>query len=177
MGYTFNGITKVISLTGGTTSFDVEDLYSRWKDWVLLSDNSKFPPAFGESVGNNALGGGVFLGKYFFLINGWVIRPQEANHILVVNGNLFPFPDSNPVFAATLGSYNVMIQLNTSSLTQALVTAGLPSSTEIKIDELHRIQGLDNAAPMTVTPTSRSAGSINLDITGNGVTSTTVTRT
>jgi hypothetical protein len=46
-----------------------------------------------------------------------------------------------------------------------------------KIDELHKLQGLDAAAPMTVTPTSRSAGSgISQTISGDGETSTTVTR-
>lgn len=44
------------------------------------------------------------------------------------------------------------------------------------VDELHKIQGLDAANPMTVTQTNRTAGDINLDITGDGTTTTTVTR-
>jgi hypothetical protein len=44
------------------------------------------------------------------------------------------------------------------------------------VNELHKIQGLDADSPMTVTPDSRTAGTINLDITGDGETSTTVTR-
>lgn len=44
------------------------------------------------------------------------------------------------------------------------------------VDELHKIQGLDSGNPMTVTPTSRDAGTISLQITGDGETSTTVTR-
>lgn len=44
------------------------------------------------------------------------------------------------------------------------------------VDELHKIQGLDQSNPMTVTPTSRTAGSIDLEITGDGETTTTVTR-
>lgn len=44
------------------------------------------------------------------------------------------------------------------------------------VDELHKIQGLDAANPMTVTPTQRTAGDIDLTITGDGVTTTTVTR-
>ena len=44
------------------------------------------------------------------------------------------------------------------------------------VDELHKIQGLDISNPMTVTPTTRDAGSIHLDITGDGETTTTVTR-
>ena len=44
------------------------------------------------------------------------------------------------------------------------------------VDELHQLEGLKNGVPMTVTPTNRSVGTINLDITGDGETSTTVTR-
>lgn len=42
--------------------------------------------------------------------------------------------------------------------------------------EVWRIHGLDAAAPLTVTPASRSAGSISQSISGNGTTSSTVTR-
>jgi hypothetical protein len=44
------------------------------------------------------------------------------------------------------------------------------------VDELHKIQGLDAANPMNVTPISRTAGGITLEITGDGETTTTVTR-
>jgi len=43
-------------------------------------------------------------------------------------------------------------------------------------NELHKLQGLNAATPMTVTPTTRDAGDIHLVITGDGKTSTTVTR-
>ena len=44
------------------------------------------------------------------------------------------------------------------------------------VDELHKIQGLSSGNPMTVTPTSREAAAISLQITGDGETTTTVTR-
>ena len=44
------------------------------------------------------------------------------------------------------------------------------------VDELHRIQGLKAGEPMTVTPNTRVAGDIELEITGDGETTTTVTR-
>jgi hypothetical protein len=44
------------------------------------------------------------------------------------------------------------------------------------IDELHKVQGLDAANPATTTTTNVTAGTINVDITGDGVTSTTFTR-
>jgi hypothetical protein len=39
---------------------------------------------------------------------------------------------------------------------------------EILVDELHKIQGLNATAPMTVTPSSREAGAISLTLTGDG---------
>ena len=71
MAISFNGTTKVISLSTGTTSLSVHDLYSRWKDWVLLSDNSKYAPAFtvvgGDSIDESA---GTSVPLYAFLENG-----------------------------------------------------------------------------------------------------------
>ena len=46
-----------------------------------------------------------------------------------------------------------------------------------KVDELHKLEGLDAATPMTVTPTSRNAGTISQTISGDGETTSTVTRT
>jgi hypothetical protein len=45
-----------------------------------------------------------------------------------------------------------------------------------KVREIHKVLGLDSASPMTVTPTSRVAGGISQVITGDGETTTTVTR-
>jgi len=52
----------------------------------------------------------------------------------------------------------------------------LQSGNLTKLDELHRIQGLKSGQPMTVTPTTRVVGAISLAISGDGVTTTTVTR-
>jgi hypothetical protein len=50
------------------------------------------------------------------------------------------------------------------------------AAAAVKVDELHRIQGLKSGEPMTVTPTSRVAGDIALEISGDGISETTVTR-
>ena len=47
----------------------------------------------------------------------------------------------------------------------------------LQVDELWKLQGLDAANPMTVTPTSRVAGPISQTITGDGENTSTVTRT
>lgn len=122
MAYTFDGPNKLVILTSGTTSFTVGDLYSRWKDWVLLSDNSKYEEAMG-AIGGDPLPGGSFLGVTYFLENNWKIRPQEANHHLVVTGNLYDRAGGSP-FVSTVGSYNVRIEQKTSNIVDLIATSG-----------------------------------------------------
>lgn len=64
-----------------------------------------------------------------------------------------------------------------SAATRTLTASGVDLSTlETQVDELHKLQGLDASNPMTVTTTNRTTGSITQNITGNGTTTTTVTR-
>jgi hypothetical protein len=60
-----------------------------------------------------------------------------------------------------------------------LVTRGdHPTGTVgAEIDEMYLIHGLKSGSALTVTPSSRAAGAINQSITGDGTTTTTVTRT
>lgn len=123
--FTFDGPNKRITLTTGTVQFSSSEIYSRWKDWCAEdSDRLKYLPAFGNSVGGDSLGGGTLVGAYYFLQNGWVIRPQEADHQLVVSGNLFPIPDTAAMFTSTVGNYQVVVGMRTSSLTQSIISAG-----------------------------------------------------
>lgn len=110
MGYSFNGSSKIVSLTSGTTSLDVRDLYSSWKVW-MVSDGANFLPMF-SVVGGDPVdaANGIYVTSYFFLENGWKVRPQEANHKLrVYNGILLTSDGSDP-FLNTIGNYNVMVQ-------------------------------------------------------------------
>lgn len=131
MAVTFDGPNKLIIATTGTTTLDVQDVYSRWKDWMLLSDNAKFLPAFSNSVGGEPLGGGAVVGQYFFIQNGWRIRPQEADHTLNVVGNIVPLPDTADVFAPTVGTFQVLTNTTFSSLTQALETSSSGGGTPV----------------------------------------------
>lgn len=45
-----------------------------------------------------------------------------------------------------------------------------------RVKELHLIQGLEAGSPMTVTPANRIAGDVELEISGDGISSTTVER-
>jgi hypothetical protein len=110
MAYLIDGPTKVITLTTGTTSVSVRDLWSRWVDWFLTSDNSKYLPAFvnvgGDDIDSSA---GTKIPIYAFLMNGWKIKPQEANHTLSINDGILLVNGGGDPFNGTTGAYTVRI--------------------------------------------------------------------
>ena len=122
--FSFNGVTKVISVSLGTVQFSASEVYSRWKDWLADDpERLKYLPAFSNSVGGESLGSGTLVGAYYFLQNGWKIKPQEADHQLSVSGNLFPIPDTAGLFEDTIGDFQVIVGMRASSLTQTVVTS------------------------------------------------------
>jgi hypothetical protein len=132
MAYTFDGVNKIVTLTAGTTGMDVRDFYSRWKDWVK-SEGSNYIQGCaivgGDPIDETA---GIYVATYVFLINGWKIRPQEANHTLkVYNGILVTDTGEDP-FIPTLGYYNVQIKYAQPVQAQSVIietgTSGLTQS-------------------------------------------------
>lgn len=103
MAYTFNGVAKTITLSAGTVALDLVDLHSRWKDWLLL-DNAGFAPAF------RAVGGDIpAIPLYLFLLNGWRIVPQSANHSLTVGNGVLEVDGGGEPFVDPAGSYKIRI--------------------------------------------------------------------
>ena len=122
MGYSFDGGSKVISLTTGTVEVSIRDLWSRWVDWLLTSDNSKYLVAM-EQVGGNDIdvSAGTYIPIYVFLKNGWKLKPQEANHTLVVNDGVLIVDGGGDPFINTVGTY--IIRINYSQPVQAITVS------------------------------------------------------
>ncbi len=103
---TFNTGLKLQVLDSGVTSISVSELYSDWKAWLRLTNNAQFQFAY-ESLGGNLVTGATTIPFFAFLINGWQIRPQEANHTLnVIEGVLVAPADP---FVNTVGAFVVRI--------------------------------------------------------------------
>jgi hypothetical protein len=111
MAYSFDGTNKVITLTAGTTSVSVRDLWSRWVDWFLTGDNSKYLPAF-VNVGGDDIDEveGTKIPIYAFLMNGWRIKPQESNHTLTISDGILLVNGGGDPFNNTTGAYTVRIR-------------------------------------------------------------------
>lgn len=178
---TFDGPTKRINLGSGETTVSVRELWSRWVDWVATSDNSKFLPAF-EQVGGQTIdaGAGTSIPIYAFLLNGWRIKPQEANHTLTINDGVLLVDGGGDPIVNTTGSFTVRV--NYSQPVQAITVAtggssgGLTTEQANMLSDIAKIHGLIAGISLVVSPTARSAGDITQTITDVAGT-VTVTRT
>lgn len=118
MAYTFNGVAKTITLSSGTVTLDLVDLHSRWKDWVF-SGNAQYATAF------RAVGGDIpAIPLYLFLLNGWRIVPQSANHILTVMNGVLEVEGGGEPFNDPVGSYVVRINRQTPGIAIGYSTTG-----------------------------------------------------
>ena len=127
MAITMDGSTKRILLDSASVS--AAQIWSAWVDWHEA--NQQWPLAF-QLVGGNALGGGLFIPPYFFLLNGWRVRPMEASHNLLIEGNLFVDGGGVPV-VGTLGTYQVNVNYTVPVQAQGIATSGStgPTASEI----------------------------------------------
>ena len=127
MAITLNGATRRIILDSASVS--AAQIWSAWVDWHEA--NQQWPLAF-QLVGGNALGGGLFIPPYFFLMNGWRVRPMEASHNLTITGNLFVDGGGVPV-VGTLGTYQVNVSYTVPVQAQGIATSGStgPTASEI----------------------------------------------
>ena len=136
----FDGPNLFITLPS-IGSFDTQtDIYSAWKEWVALSDNAKFPPAF-DTTGGDTVGGGQEVAPYFFCRNdlGWRIKMPSEDGEIVVAGNLFPRDPSTQLFQQTSG-YDAFLRLEVS--TRAVVIEVETGSGVTEQDKTDIIDGV-----------------------------------
>lgn len=127
MAITLDGATKRIILDSASAS--AAEIWSRWVDWH--PDNPKWPLAF-QLVGGQALGGGLFIPPYFFLRNGWRVRPMESSHNLTITGNLFVDGGGVPV-VSTLGTFQANVNYTVPVQAQGISTSGGSGPTAAEI--------------------------------------------
>lgn len=128
---TFNGPLKRIQVNAGITEIDVREMYSAWKDWARLSDNTKWLKAL-EVVGGDDIGGGQFAPIFFFLLNGWRIRPDDTSgaHTLLISTNLYSVPASADKYEEIAG---VAIEVTQTSGTIVEVDSGGATSHPMQL--------------------------------------------
>jgi len=118
MKVSFDGTNKLIIVDNSITELDNRiDVYSAWKSWMTSGSNSKFSSAL-RTIGGDPTTGTSSVAPYFFLINGWKVRPYEGNHTLTLTGNLFvdePGTYGSNITVSTVGYYQVLTNMSTTS--------------------------------------------------------------
>jgi len=109
----------------GVTEVDVKvDLYSDAKENWIATGDAKFNFPF-RTVGGDPIGGGRFAGDLYFLTNGWKIRPQEADHTLTFDGNLYlDDGEAGDLVVPTLGGFTVTVVVERSADVRGISTSG-----------------------------------------------------
>lgn len=173
MALSFDGATKIVTLSSGTTTLSVRDLWSRWVDWLLTSDNSKYAIAMTQVGGDDIdTGAGTKIPIYAFLQNGWKLKPQEANHTLNVTDGVLLVSGGGDPFVATTGAF--VVRVNYQQPVQAISFSaeggggGLTTEQAAMLESLAKIHGLVSGVPLVVTPTTREAGDVSQTIVEDG---------
>ena len=123
-----------------------------------------------DAVWDEATSGHTTSGTY----GGRIVRSINSNNELQLTGSHHAAADIHEFQAAVIQS----VAFATSAVT--LFTGAMRTEITPELDEIgeiHAIHGLKSGSALTVTPSSRVAGAISQSITGDGTTTTTVTRT
>ena len=171
-------------------SVTAKEIFRAWADWMLVSDNAKYLPAF-SATGGDDLEGGISIPPYYFLLNGWRVRPMESSHTLIITGNLFVDGGGVPV-VSTLGTYQVNVQYTVPVQAQGISTSGGSAPTAeqnaaavwahatgaavaTRLAEAWGRLGLDASKPLVTGQTQITFGDIVMALSGDQ-NSSTVTR-
>ena len=125
----FDGENKLIIIPNGITEIDVKvDIYSDWKEWSQLRDNTKYEAAI-RAVGGNEIAIQRALGGTFFLINGWRIKGPDTNAVITLNGNIFTDNLDGILFEPIDGNYSVQFELTTSNINDDIGDSTITTET------------------------------------------------
>lgn len=150
MSYSFNGTTKRVTLPSGMVILDLIDLYSRFKEWVLAG-NAECLLAF-ATVGGEI----TEIPLYLFMLNGWLIVPQSANHTLTVTNGILVGQGGADPFTDPAGSYKIRINRQTPGIAIGYSTNGGSGPTAAEIAAAVRSELATEMARVDVAISTRA---------------------
>lgn len=133
--FEFDGPNKRVHIcqdciVGGVAQFTVNELWSRYIDWVAQGDNSKYQPAM-RIIGGDAIGGGQYLGSYLFFRNdlGWRGVPPEVDGVTIIIDGAFYAQDPLQPVMENLPNQETSLVINRSSMVMGIETSGTTGPT------------------------------------------------
>lgn len=185
---TFDGVNRRITLDASVagSTWSPLDLFKEYL--AFRRDNEQFRGFFPliKMQGGQPKGGGKSAPRFLQLltddrgITTKLILPDTGPYRTNVDGEISTdVPDTDPEpFDITGMTTSVIIDYKPAEaeIISVATGSGLTAAQDAKLDEVHGRLGLDAARPLTSTTTSINFGSITIDLTGDGTTTSTATR-
>ena len=107
----FSGNPKSIQLESGDENLSVRELWSRWVDWHLTDDNSKYGIWMFNVGGDDIdVAEGTKIPIYLFLEEANLIHPKEANYTQTVSDGVLLVAGGGDPFDSTHGAFTVRVR-------------------------------------------------------------------
>ena len=138
--------------TGTVVEVNVAELYSHWKG-AMVTDAGlmSLPPVWLSSVGGQDLGGGTALDGYFFLNNedGWKLAPEDRNHELRVNGNLYAADPGESVWYYPTADVATSVILTSRAIVvnSSVTSADIEATTTDPSEPRHHVDAWQTQSP------------------------------
>ena len=140
----FDGENKLIFIDPSVSELSVkEDIYSDWKEWILVRDNSKYLPAI-RTIGGDNTTVGQKAGDIYFLINEWRLY---IDHTVLIDGVIFSddFPSPFVQASGTQIVTNKVSSLVTTPVGDAPSVEEIRQEMDINSSKLTSIESLVNS--------------------------------
>lgn len=113
--------------------WDVDGWSDAVEDWEasVVKRGHTFPIV---AIGGQTTSGGK-LGSTFLLRSPWQIKPYEADHEMIVEGNLFHEDAVTRLVLPTIGEFTVTVNMQTSTLVE-VVEALAAAEVQVKLDKI-----------------------------------------
>jgi len=177
MAISVNWNTKVISVpqsdltfvSGTLYSLDVNAFRLELKD---IEDGDGMPFLDTHRHNTEVVIAGITYARTVEIINGYTVEFEDGQYAVRLEGA------NNNIFDEGVIVRNQVSIIPTNSAGLQIVTqgSGLSTAQDTKLDEVHKLMGLDSNTPVEHTDTGIDAGAIDIDITQPDANTTRVTR-
>lgn len=195
MAYTVDWIARVVSIptadltlvSGTRYSLDMADFLAEARRLEWEPTEGLWAPSIVKHTDTRYDFAGVNYAPFDDLLNGYTVQfTGVATRVDLLGSNNDIIDVLIPTGVSVVPSNSAGLQVVqtgsgvTPSDIQAIIDgvwADLTAETiELMLTELHKLQGLKEGSPMTVTPTTRAVDDISQTISGDGENTTTVER-
>jgi hypothetical protein len=117
--------------SGSLVDVDIPQIYSEWKDEILLSNNAQYDFYY-TIVGGNPTSGPNSIPKYVFQINGSKLSLELVNHSLVLSGGIIIPESGKPYVTPGVFTRDVQYELPVQAIGVNGASTIAPSEAQIK---------------------------------------------